>query len=252
MKYPEAMQTIDTEKALIYLGFEPKANGSYLDFLCPACLNKASIRYHGQKKNVSYCQTCNKGSNIIAIAVQVKGIEFQDAKNLLLEKATYTDKEIEEELNLNYDLVYGAVMEKYQISEELATYLGIGFPKGRTMLSGKLTFTVHNERGIKVAYVGIDPDGRIKFHKSFNPEYYLLGYHLIDRTKEVWITNDMFTWMNLMGEEKQALCNFFLPYLSTKHYFLLNQCDKVIFDWKGARDNVAFSNIMLLKTFYHF
>jgi predicted RNA-binding Zn-ribbon protein involved in translation (DUF1610 family) len=251
MKYNEAMQTIDTEKALTYLGFTFNRNGSYLEFPCPTCGNKSFIRYHGEKKNVSYCKTC-KGNNIIALAVKVKGIEFQEAKKLLLEKATYYDKEIEDELNLNYDLQYGVLLKNYGITEELAKKLGIGFPKGRTMLSGKLTFTVHNEKGIKVAYVGVDPDGKMKFHKSFNPELYLLGYHLIDPTKEIWVTNDMFTWMVLMGEGKQALSNFFLPYVSIKQYFLLNQLDRITFNWKGERSNVAFSNILLLKTFYRF
>lgn len=152
MKYAEAMQIIDTEKALTYLGFTVRKNGSYLNFPCIDCGNESAIRYHGEKKNVSFCKTCKVGSNIIALAVKVKGIEFQDAKNLLIEKASYCDKPIEEQLNLNYELEWCVEMEKQGLNQELCEKLGVGKPKGKTMLSGSIAFTVFNEQGLKVAY----------------------------------------------------------------------------------------------------
>jgi predicted RNA-binding Zn-ribbon protein involved in translation (DUF1610 family) len=252
MKYAEAIQRIDTEKALVYLGFEVKKNGSYLEFPCPACGNKSSIRYHGEKKNVSYCSTCKSGSNIIAMAVMVKGLEFQEAKNLLLDKTSFSEKPIEEELNLNYELLWCKEMENFGLDREICERLGVGKPKGKTMLSGTITFTVHNEEGLKVAYFGLKPDGTGKFHQSFNPELYLYNYHNIGPNEEVWITKDMLSCLRLIFNGKQAVCNFGLPYLSVKQYLLLSNCDRVTFEWSGDKRDVAYSNIVSLKTFYRF
>ncbi len=250
MKYPEAMQTIDTEKALTYLGFEPKINGSYLEFICPTCLNKASIRYHGEKKNVSYCQTCKAGSNIIALAVKIKVIEFQDAKNLLIEKATYTDKQIEEPLNLNYTLEWTDEMGKIGLNQELCQKLGVGKPKGKTMLSGSLVFTVYNDQGVKVAYWGLK-DGKPKFHSSFNPENYLYNIHNC-APGEVHITKDMIDCLRIIHSGSPCLCNFGLPYISTKQYSLLNNFEKVVIHWTNDKRDVAFSCITQIRTFYRF
>lgn len=252
MKYPEAMQKIDTEKALIYLGFAIKKNGSYLNFPCIECGNESAIRYHGEKKNVAYCPTCKIGSNIISMAVKIKGIEFQEAKNLLIEKTAGVSTPIEEELNLNYTLEWCAEMEKRELNQELCKKLGVGKPKGKTMLSGTIAFTVHNEHGLRVAYFGLKPDGTKKFHQSFNPELYLYNYHYIDPTEEVWITEDMFTCLKMIDSGKQAVCNFGLPYLSAKQYQLLSNCDRVIFQWSGDKRDIAYSNITGLKTFYRF
>jgi len=251
MKYNEAMQAIDTEKALTLLGLEVKPNGSYLDFISPECGHENSIRYHGEKKNVAYCPTCKKGSNIIALTSLVKKIEFQDAKNMLIEKATYTDKPIEEELNLNYTLEWCVGMEKQGLNQELCEKLGVGKPKGKTMLSGHVVFTVFNEQGLKIAYYGLK-DGKPKFHQSFNPENYLYGYNGIDPREEVWITRDMFNCLRIIHSGKQSLCNFGLPYLSTKQYLLLSNCDRIVFEWSGDKRDIAYSNIASLKTFYRF
>jgi len=252
MKYIEAIQTIDTEKALNHLGFEVKRNGHYLDFSCPTCGVKSSIRYHGEKKNVSYCQNC-KGSNIIALAAKVKGIEFQDAKKLLLEKATYTDKPIEEELNLNGNLEWCDFMAKEGINQEFSEKMGVGRWKGKGIMSGHVAFTVHNENGVKVAYYGIHiPDKRIKFPSNFNPELYLYNIHNINLHEEVWITRDMFDCLRILYSGKQSVCNFGLPYLSVRQYQLLSNCDRVVFEWSGDKRDIAFSNITQLKTFYRF
>ncbi len=38
------------------------------------------------------------------------------------------------------------------ISEQLATDIGVGVPQGKTMLSGCVAFTIHDEQGMKIAY----------------------------------------------------------------------------------------------------
>jgi hypothetical protein len=258
MKYNEAMQAIDTEKALTLLGFSVKRNGSYILFPCIDCGNESSIRYHGEKKNVSYCPTCKSGTNIIAMAVKVKGIEFQDAKNLLVEKATYSENPIEEELNLNYTLEWCEEMAKQELNQELCEKLGVGRPKGKTMLSGHVVFTVFNEQGLKIAYYGLKSSEKEKlkwvpkFHQSFNPENYLYGYNGIDPREEVWVSRDMFNCLRIIHSGKQSVCNFGLPYLSTKQYQLLSTCDRIVFEWSGDKRDIAYSNIASLKTFYRF
>ncbi|HVN95454.1 MAG TPA: hypothetical protein VMT62_03415 [Syntrophorhabdaceae bacterium] len=262
MKYNEAMQTIDTEKALTLLGLEFKRNGSYLNFPCIFCGKESSIRCYGDKKNVSYCPACKLGSNIIFIASKIKQIEFQDAKNLLLDKATYADKHIEQELNLTYTLEWCEEMAKQGLNQELCEEMGVGKPKGKTMLSGYIVFTVFNEQGLKVAYYGSKaPDklgdkpsyeGIPKFHSSFNPESYLYGFNRIDPREEVWVTRDMFDCLRIIHSGKQSVCNFGLPYLSFNQYQLLSHCDRIVFEWPGDKREVAYSNIALLKTFYRF
>jgi len=252
MKYNEAMQKINTEKALSFLGVQYQPNGSYLNFPCIECGNQSAIRYHGEKKNVSYCPTCKAGNNIIALTAKIQNIEFQDAKNLLLEKTTLPEKPIEEELNLSYQLEWCVEMEKLGLDQELCEKLGVGRPKGKTMLSGTIAFTVHNEHGLKVAYFGIKPEGAVKYHHSFNPESYLYNYSNIVPEEEVRVTNDMFNCLRLIQSGKNCVCNFGLPYLSVKQYQLLSNCDRVTFEWSGDKRDIAYSNIASLKTFYRF
>jgi len=71
------------------------------------------------------------GSNIISIAMKLKKLEFQEAKNLLIEKTP--DRPIEEELNLSYQLEWCEKMEKLGLNEDLCTKVQIGRPKGKTM-----------------------------------------------------------------------------------------------------------------------
>lgn len=171
MKYAESMQRIDTEKGLTYLGLKFKKNGSYLYFPCPKCGNDAAIKFYGEKKNVSYCPACRTGNNIIALAVKLKGIDFQEAKNLLLDKTTTPKKPIAGELHLTYALEWCDLMEKEGVNKELCQTIGVGKPKGKTMLSGCIAFTVHNEKGVKIAYYGIRiADRHPMHHKSFNPQ----------------------------------------------------------------------------------
>ena len=246
MRYTEAIQAVDTERALEVLGLETKRDGSYIHFTS-LCGHDAVIRTHGEKKNLIFCPTCKKGSNIFTLALDLKGINFAD----LVEKAGKPQKPIEEELNLNYTLEWCTEMEKEGLNQELCQRLGVGKPKGKTMLSGSIALTVHNEHGLKIAYWGLK-DGKPKFHSSFNPELYLYNYHLIDPTKEVWITKDMFNCLRLIQNGKQAVCNFGLPYLSIKQYQLLSKCDRVVFEWSGDNRHIAYSNIASLKTFYRF
>lgn len=248
MKYIEAIQTVDTEKALEVLGLETKRDGSYVHFTS-LCGHDVVIRTHGEKKNLIFCPTCKIGSNIFKLAKDVKGIEFET----LIEKAGKPQKPIEEELNLNYELQWCDFMEKEGLNQITCQAYGVGKPKGKVMLSGCIVFTVLNENGLKVAYWGIKiADYWPKFHSSFNPESYLYNYSNINPDEEVWVTDDMFNCLKLIASGKQACCNFELPYLSVKQYSLLSNFNQVIFDWKGEKRDVAYSNITQLKTFYRF
>jgi hypothetical protein len=254
MKYQEAMQAINTEKALLFLGLAVKKNGSYLYFPCVDCGNESAIRYYGEKKNVSYCPTCKAGSNIIALTAKVKGIEFQDAKNILLEKTVVPDSPIEEELSLNYELEFVSFMEQEGLNPDLCATIGVGKPKGKTMLSGCIAFTVHNEAGIKITYYGIRiSDRHPMFHKSFNPELYLFGYHAADQGEEVLVTTDMFSCLRHLAGGIQSVCNFGLPYLSSRQLELLSPFPRITLEWLFTdKNDVMLGVARNLKTYHRF
>jgi predicted RNA-binding Zn-ribbon protein involved in translation (DUF1610 family) len=254
MKYQEAIQTINTERALAVLGLTVKKNGAYLYFPCPTCGNEAAIRHYGEKKNISYCPSCKSGDNIISLACKAKGMEFQEAKAFLIEKAAVVDKPIDQELKLNYELEWCDLMEKEGLNRELCQTIGIGRPKGKTMLSGCVAFTVHNEAGVKIAYYGIRiADRRPIFHKSFNPELYLFGYHAADPEEEVLVTTDLFSCLRHLAEGKQATCNFGLPYLSVRQMDLLSPFRLITFEWLFAEKNeIMLSVAQNIKPYHRF
>lgn len=247
MKYREAVQQITTKRALEMLGQRPQPEGSYLTFQC-LCGAKAVIKTFGEKKNLYYCESCKKGGNIIGLAMELKGIEYLEAKELLLK--AIPPQEEPEELKLDYELEYCDLLAKEGIDEELCRKLGVGKPKGRTMLSGHLVFTVY-EGEKKIAYYGISlADRKPKFHKSFNPENHLYSF---TPGEEIWVTTDMLKCLRLIQEGKPACCNFGLPYLSLKHYELLNQCERVNIDWQFTeRRGIAASVAENLKTYHRF
>ena len=254
MKYSEAMQAINTEKALSFVGLTATKNGSYLNFLCPKCQAEAAMRYFGDKKNVSYCPSCKIGDNIIAIVARLKGIEFQEAKNLLVEKTAGVDKPIENELGLNYDLEWCDLMEKEGLDKELCERLGVGKPKGKTMMSGAVAFTIYDEKGLKIAYYGIrTSDRRAVYHKSFNPELYLYHLNNVGPREEVWITTDMFSCLRHLAGGRQCVCNFGLPYLSSRQMELLSSFAQITFEWLFTEKNeIMLSVAQNLKTYHRF
>ncbi len=254
MKYPEAMQTINTERALLLLGLSFKKNGSYLNFPCVKCGNESAIRYHGEKKNVAYCPTCKAGTNIIAMAVMVKDIDFQEAKNLLIEKTVATEEPIQEKLSLTYELEFTPQMENEGLSKELCEAIGVGKPKGKAMLSGCTAFTVHNEVGLKIAYYGIRiADHRPMFHKSFNPELYLYGYHATNKGEEVLVTTDMFSCLRHLAQGEQSVCNFGLPYLSSRQMELLYPFPRITFEWLFTdKKDIMLNVAQNLKAYHRF
>jgi hypothetical protein len=166
--------------------------------------------------------------------MKLKGIEYEEAKKLLIKKARPSQEKITEPLNLDYELQYSPYMEAKGISEELAKKLLIGVPKGKTMLAGCLAFTVFNEDGVKVAYFGIRiKDGKHIFHKSFNPEMYLYGLHGLDPKQELIVRRDIYDCVRVVGAGKQCVSNFGLPYLSDEQLKLIANVPVITFegDW---------------------
>lgn len=249
MTYKEAIQKIDTKKAVNWLGLENSPEGGYLKIRCP-CGGNAAVKLYGEKKNVWYCEGCRKGGNIISLAMQIKGIEFQEAKNLLLETAGTPDP-IGEPLHLDYELEYSPVLGEKGLPKEIVTLFEVGKPKGKTMLSGCLAFCVRNEKGFKVAYYGIKSDGTPKFHSSFNPETLLYCPIPLDYTKEVVLTTDMVQTLVYTIDGKQACCNFGLPYLSKWQLDQLSKCEFLSIDWKFDKREIA-TTIADLKCFHRF
>ena len=252
MKYAEALQLINPYKVLYALNLSPKAQGGYLAFPCPACQEPAVIKTHSEKKNVWYCPKCKDSGNIISLVMRLKKLEYLDAKTFCLEKVE-PQKEITEELPLNYDLEWCELLNKEGIDKELCDRLGVGKPKGKTMLSGTIAFTVHNEHGLKVAYFGLKPDGTKKFHQSFNPELYLYNVNNVDPREEVWLTTDMLRCLKHIQDGRKALCNFGLPYLSPKQYEMLNAFPWVTIEWLFAdKREISVSVAQNLKAYHRF
>ena len=191
MKYNQALQTIDTIKALKALDINYLCQGAYVRFECDCGGEAATFKINGDKKNLWYCPDCKKGGNILNFTMAKRGTEYEETKKWLL-KLSPTTTRLTRELKMAYDLQYTKAVRLIGLSEECCKALEIGVPKGKTMLAGCLTFTVLSEEGVKISYYGI----RLKnqqpiFHKTFNPELYLYGLNLVRITLS-WLT----TWLS--------------------------------------------------------
>jgi ribosomal protein L37AE/L43A len=231
MNYAETLKAVDTIKALQLIEIEAEQHGSYVYYPCTECGQRAVIKAYGDKKNVWYCPECKSKGQIISLVMKFKGIEWEDAKKILKEKAVaFSTGKIKKELKKEYKLDYDRFLEQQRIPEDICKSLGIGRPEGKTMLSGCIAFTVYDEIGKKIAYYGIRlKDGKAVFHNSFNPELYLYNFHNINPIEEVFFTTDMLECARLISKGQQAVCNFGLPYLSNTHLGLLQKCKYISF-----------------------
>ena len=229
MNYRDTLHAIDTAKALELLGIQSENKGAYLTFPCPnGCESPALFKTYGDRKNLWYCPKCKKGGNLIKLTMEKKNLEWQPAKELLSKAITQSAKPIAEEMTLSYELEYPKFLEDQGIPEALCKEYGVGQPKGRTMLAGCVTFTVHDETGKKVAYYGFQmKDRKPKFHTSFNPELYLYNLHRIDRDRDVLFTTDLMLCLKSIVEGKQAVSTFTLPYLSQKQLDLIGKLSMI-------------------------
>jgi hypothetical protein len=253
MNYTDTLQAVDTMKALHLIGIEGEQSGSYIHYPCTKCEGgKAVIRAYGDKKNVWYCPECKRSGQIISLLMEVKEMTWEEAKTLLTEKAiAYSTSKVTKEIPITYELEYDKYLELQGISEEVCRELGIGRPKGKTMLSGCIAFTIYDELDKKIAYYGIRiKDGKPIFHHSFNPELYLYNFNRIDTKQEVQFTTDMLDCVKLLSTGQQAVCNFGLPYLSSTHSELLNKCQYVSFscDMKNP-DEISVQAVRTLQNF---
>ena len=239
MTYRETLQAVDTLKALKIVGIDGGQQGAYVYFPCTGCGKQAVIKAYGDKKNIWYCPECKDKGHIISLIMKMAGVEWNEAKSLLEGKAfAYPAAKIQKELTLEYELQYNKFLEAQGISEEIVSAYGIGVPKGKTMLSGCVAFTVHDENGKRIAYYGIRmKDLKPVFHSSFNPELYLYNYHRIDPEIDVHFTTDMFDCIRIISSERQSVCNFGLPYLSAEQISLLQRFKYVSFDYSIRHSN---------------
>jgi len=231
MNYKQILQAVDTEKVLNLLSVGYRSQGSYLVFDCPNCEGSASIKIYGASKNLFYCPKCKNGGHIISLVIEKNSLDWAKAVEFLVEKGFAENApKIVEELKLDYELVYHDFIKNKGISKETCKLLGIGVPKGKTMLSGCVAFTVRSESGLKSAYYGVRmKDEKSVFHKSFNPELYLYNLCNINKNEIVYFATDIFECVKMIQQGKQSICNFGMPYLSTAHLILLKEVDRTIF-----------------------
>lgn len=254
MTYQQTMQAVDTLKALKAIGLEGGQKGAYVYFPCE-CGKNIVIKAYGDKKNVFYCPDCKNKGTIISLVMGKNDLSYKEAVEFLEKKAiAYPAGKITKELSLEYELEYRKSIEAKGLPEELCKLLGIGFTKGKTMLSGCIVFTVRNENGIKVAYYGINVNnGKPIFHRSFNPELYLYNYDCIDPAMNVIFTTDMLDCARLISTGRQAVCNFGLPYLSTTHFNLLQKCKFVEFSFQASfTDAITLQIVKNAQNYYKF
>lgn len=229
MNLLEALQRIDSMKALELLGLTADSQGSYIKFPCE-CGATASLKAYGDKKNMWYCPTCKKGNHIVALAMQKKNLDYMHTRQELLNKCGQTGFKYPEPLQLVYELTYHKYIEEQQITAETCKTLGIGVPKGKAMLSGCVAFSVMYD-GKRIAYYGL----RLKnlqpvFHRSFNPEHHLYNF----TTEAQHFTTDLYECVRMIQDGKNTVCNFGLPYLSQRHIELLNKLKFLQFHTKES------------------
>lgn len=232
MNYKDTLQAVDTEKALGLIGIEFQSQGAYLKFVCPkpGCEGTAVIKLYGDKKNLYYCPKCKASGHIISLTMLIKGVDWDGAKEMLTKAQGSDAKKITEELNIHYELQYQEFMKDKGLSEEMCRHLEIGVPKGKTMLAGSIAFAVRDDQGMKVAYVGIKiKDGKMIYHKSFNPELYLYNLCNVDDANMVYLTTDIFRCVQNIENGRQCVCNFGLPYLSKTQLDLLRIVNRLVF-----------------------
>ena len=229
MSYESLMQSVNTTKVLELLNMKYEQKGSYIYFDCPNCAGSAVAKAYGEKKNLVYCMAEKKGSNVIQLTEQVLKTDTDGAKEFL-KKAAQVMTKIEEEITLNYDLEYHDFLKDKGIEESHSQFIGVGVPKGKTMLAGCIAFTVQNENGKKIAYYGIRmKDGKSIFHRSLNPELYLYMYSSLNHDDDTYFTTDMIECVKLWQDNKRAVCNFGLPYISPVQIGLLNRLTHIVF-----------------------
>jgi len=250
MKYLATLQSVDTVKALGLINLEAAQQGAYVKYPCHKCGKQAVIKAYGEKKNLWYCPDCKGSGHIISLVMDINQCDWNTAKKTLEEKACFTAGKITKELTLNYELEYDKRLEHQSINADICQKLGVGKPKGKTMLSGTIAFTVTDE-GKKIAYYGIRiRDGKHIFHNSFNPELYLLYADRIDPEKEVYFTTDMLDCLKHWDAGKQAVCNFGLPYLSQEHFKLMNKFLIISICLKDHEEEIAFQALKNLQIYF--
>jgi hypothetical protein len=250
MTYQETLNRIHTFSALDAMKLEPIVRGAYVNFNCQ-CGAKASMKRSDDKKNLWFCPSCKQAGNILSLGMKIKGYSDKDEKgyNEVKKKLldlTPSDEPLTEELKLNYKLQY----ELDGLSSEFLEGMGVGIPKGKTMLSGCVAFPVTNG-GVKVAYYGI----RIKtlkpvYHKSLNPELYLLFYdNFIGRDFVVFVTEPLQA-LKLIQDDMAVVCNFRLPYLSEPQIKMLNTFDQI--EFRTAEKQIMADAVNNITAFYRF
>ena len=148
----------------------------------------------------------------------------------LLKGAKETQKPIEEELNLSYELAYNDYLKAAGFTEEFCKAQEVGVPKGKAMLNGHLTFLIRDENGMKVAYYGLGlKDLKPKFHQSFNPELYLYNLNKAKESQEVLFVSDILECLKHIAQGKPAVSNFGFPYLSQRQLDFLTGFNTIIF-----------------------
>ena len=229
MNYMDAMQAINPISAMKALGIEVLLQGAYINFPCPNCRKQAVLKAYGEKKNVMFCPSCKLSGHIIKLTMEMKALDWEGAKKFLSEFMP-TSKLIETKLNFEYDLQYTNHLEAKGLTKEFCKRMGIGKPKGKTMLAGTIAFLILNQERDPIAYYGLRiKDQKPVFHKSFNPELYLYNFHEIDKQGEVYFTTDIWRCLDIIQKGGQAVCNFGLPYLSPSHTQMLQQIKTVLY-----------------------
>ena len=126
-------------------------------------------------------------------------------------------------------LEYHDFLKNEGISPELCQAYGIGYCK-KGIMNGHIAITVHDENGMKIAYVGINPKTRcLTIPKTFNSELYLYNYYRANLETAVYFTTHLLGCPKIIQNGNQAPYNFGPPYLSSEQLKLVQDFKLVSF-----------------------
>ena len=228
-------------------------SGGYLPCLCPLApyLHERGIDSHpsffvrveDRKTSGWHCFTCKQKGSRISSLIRKLGYYREDDYSKLAMQADLSEipdefDSFEDELTVDkhpdplnpaaYDGLYPSAWEELEsrsylmsrkIGEEASEVIGLKFdPEERRIL-----FPIQNPKGDLYGFTGrtiVPPDKLPKGYPrhrdySFKKEWFLLGEHLVDRSKPVWMVEGLFAFARMVEIGARKHVNPLAPMMSS-------------------------------------
>ncbi|MHC1728018.1 MAG: hypothetical protein AB9866_18790 [Syntrophobacteraceae bacterium] len=185
LDFTALLSQLPTAAVLDLIGLEPKINGNYLYVPCQTenCEGSVAFCSRGEKQNLGYCPKCKKGTNLLKYAEKRSGQPIREVAELLAKqvlKIQTTDR--------NKPLPLDYALEPAHYPEEYCREMELGICR-KGILAGHYAYAVHNDKGVKIAYVGWNlKDKKWKLPKQLDPLAVLYNLHRIEGST-VYVTS---------------------------------------------------------------